>query len=72
VPQRGRETSTWSVVERFAGIGQLDSIHLSIAPVTLGTGAPLFPSYFDSTRLSLTKVHQTGQFIQAEYDVRPA
>ncbi|BBH17095.1 dihydrofolate reductase [Nocardioides baekrokdamisoli] len=53
----------------FAEIGRLDAIYLSIAPVTLGAGAPLLPARFDSTRLRLTAVHQTGQFIQAEYEV---
>lgn len=56
----------------FAAIGRLDAIALSIAPVTLGGGAPLFPASFDSSRLRLTDVHQTGQFIQVEYDVVPA
>lgn len=55
----------------FAAIGRLDAVHLSIAPVTLGAGAPLLPGRFDSTRLRLTRVHQTGQFVQAEYDVLP-
>lgn len=56
----------------FAAAGYLDAISLSIAPVTLGGGAPLFPASFDSSRLRLTDAHQTGQFIQAEYDVLPA
>jgi dihydrofolate reductase len=60
-----------ALAAQFADIGRLDSIHLSIAPVTLGAGAPLFPSYLDSSRLRLTKLHQTGQFIQAEYDMHP-
>jgi dihydrofolate reductase len=61
-----------ALAAQFADIGRLDSIRLSIAPVTLGAGAPLFPSYLDSSRLRLTNLHQAGQFIQAEYDVRPA
>lgn len=51
----------------FAEIGRLDEVHLSIAPVTLGAGAPLFPAPLDSTRLRLVETHQTGQFIQARY-----
>ncbi len=58
-----------ALAAQFAEIGRLDAIHLSIAPVTLGAGAPLFPTYFDASRLRLTSLHQTGQFIQAEYDV---
>lgn len=54
----------------FAEGGHLDAIQVSIAPVTLGAGAPLFPASFDSTRLRLTDVHQTGQFIQAAFEVR--
>ena len=60
-----------ALAAEFASIGRLDAIYLSIAPVTLGAGAPLFPATFDSSRLRLTDVHQTGQFIQAEYDVLP-
>jgi dihydrofolate reductase len=60
-----------ALAAQFAEIGRLDAIHLSIAPVTLGAGAPLFPASFDSSRLRLTGLHQTGQFIQAEYAVLP-
>ena len=56
-----------ALAAQFANAGRLDAIHLSIAPVTLGAGAPLFPAYFDSSRLRLTELHQTGQFIQAKY-----
>lgn len=55
----------------FAECGHLDAIQVSIAPVTLGSGAPLFPAAFDSTRLRLAHAHQTGQFIQAEFEVVP-
>lgn len=61
-----------ALAAEFAAAGHLDAIYLSIAPVTLGGGAPLFPAAFDSRRLRLTDAHQTGQFIQAEYDVLPA
>jgi dihydrofolate reductase len=58
-----------ALAAQFAEAGHLDAIHLSVAPVTLGSGASLFPTYFDSSRLQLTAVHQTGQFVRAEYDV---
>ncbi|WP_029145187.1 dihydrofolate reductase family protein [Microbacterium luticocti] len=58
-----------ALAAEFAKIGHLDEIRLSIAPVTLGSGAPLLPGGFDSTRLRLTSVHQTGQFIMATFDV---
>lgn len=60
-----------ALAAEFAAIGHLDEIQVSIAPVTLGGGAPLFPTYFDSARLRLTDVHQTGQFVQAVYEVLP-
>jgi dihydrofolate reductase len=59
------------VAAAFAESGNLDGIQVSIAPVTLGAGAPLFPASFDSSRLRLTDAHQTGQFIQAEFEVLP-
>lgn len=61
-----------ALAAQFAQIDRLDAIYLSIAPVTLGAGSPLFPRHFDASRLRLTDVHQTGQFIQAEYDVLTA
>jgi dihydrofolate reductase len=61
-----------ALAAQFADAGHLDALHLSIAPVTLGSGAPLFPAYFDASRLHLTTLHQTGQFIRAEYDVSHA
>ena len=60
-----------ALAAEFDRIGRLDAVHLSIAPVTLGAGAPLFPAYVDSSRLRLTDVHQVGQFVQAEYDLLP-
>jgi dihydrofolate reductase len=61
-----------ALAAQFAAVDRLDAIHLSIAPVTVGGGAPLFPAYFDSSRLCLTELRQTGQFVQAEYDVLSA
>ncbi len=61
-----------ALAAQFAAVDRLDAIHLSIAPVTVGSGAPLFPTYFDSSRLRLIELHQTGQFVQAEYDVLSA
>jgi len=61
-----------ALAAEFAQIGHLDALHLSIAPVTLGAGAPLLAGRLDSTRLRLTRLHQTGQFVQAEYDLLSA
>jgi len=55
---------------QFARAGHLDEIQVSVAPVMLGGGAPLFTGEFLSDRLELTDVHQTGQFAQLTYRVR--
>ncbi|UDY22969.1 dihydrofolate reductase family protein [Nocardioides sp. Kera G14] len=54
---------------QFADAGRLDELQLSIAPVTLGSGAPLFTGRLESDRLQLVKAHQVGQFLQATYRV---
>ena len=56
-----------SIAAQFAAVGRLDEIWLSVAPVFLGSGAPLFTSRLNSESLRLTTVHQTGQFVQLRY-----
>lgn len=56
---------------QFFEAGALDRVELSIAPVTLGAGAPLLPRRIDSTRLRLGAVTAQGQFISAAFDVLP-
>ena len=51
---------------QFAEAGLLDEICVSIAPVTLGAGRPLFPRPFD---LKLTELARNGDFACARYDV---
>jgi dihydrofolate reductase len=51
---------------QFAEAGLLDELVLSIAPVTLGAGRPLFPRRFD---LRLTDHARNGAFLCARYDV---
>jgi dihydrofolate reductase len=51
---------------QFAEAGLLDELVLSIAPVTLGAGRPLFPRPFD---LELTEVARNGAFLCARYAV---
>lgn len=46
--------------------GLLDEVLVSIAPVTLGAGAPLFPRPFD---LRLREVDRNRAFVVAHYDV---
>lgn len=50
----------------FALAGRLDRLLLSIAPVTLGAGRPLFPRPFD---LRLVDLARNGAFACATYDV---
>ena len=50
----------------FAEAGHLDQLMVSIAPVTLGAGAPLFPRRFE---LRLTEVDRNGSFVCAWFDV---
>ena len=51
---------------QFAEAGLLDELVLSIAPVTLGAGRPLFPRRWD---LRLTELARNGAFACARYDV---
>jgi dihydrofolate reductase len=66
------EKDVWLVgggelVGEFAEAGMLDEIWLSVAPVTLGSGAPLLPRRFESDRLELKEVGRAGQFVQLKY-----
>lgn len=54
----------------FADHGLLDEIVLGVAPVMLGTGAPLLPRRLTSSRLELTGVERSGQFAYLTYAVR--
>lgn len=51
---------------QFAQEGLLDELMLSIAPVTLGSGRPLFPRPFN---LALVEHARNGAFLCARYDV---
>lgn len=55
---------------QFAEAGALDEIMLTIAPVTLGKGAPLFPRRLESDRFELVEARPYGQFISATYRMR--
>jgi dihydrofolate reductase len=57
------------LVGQFADEGLLDEIQLSIAPVTLGAGAPLLPRRLLSSDLTLASVERQGQFVAAIYRV---
>ena len=59
------------LVGLFDDLGLLDRVMVSVAPVTLGAGAPLLPRDIRSDRLTLTSVKQAGQFAELAYDVAP-
>lgn len=54
---------------QFLEAGALDEIVLSVAPVTLGSGAPLFPHRVESDRLALVSATQVGHFARLVYRV---
>jgi dihydrofolate reductase len=60
------------LVGQFADQGLLDEIQLSIAPVTLGAGAPLLPRRLLASELTLVGVERHGQFVDATYRVGTA
>ena len=67
---RAARTCGWSAAAtspaQFAEHGLLDEIIVSIAPVTLGAGRPLFPRRFD---LELVEHLRNGDFLCARYAV---
>ncbi|MCZ4066376.1 dihydrofolate reductase family protein [Microbacterium sp. H37-C3] len=56
---------------QFLDAGALDQIAVSIAPVTLGGGAPLLPRRIESDRLALRSAERVGAFARLVYDVIP-
>ncbi|GAA0980146.1 dihydrofolate reductase family protein [Nocardiopsis tropica] len=54
------------IAGRFAELGLLDEVVVSIAPVTLGSGAPLLAGRVD---LRVVEVHRAGDFACARYEV---
>lgn len=59
------------LVAAFADAGLLDELHLTVAPVFLGAGAPLLPYRLASDRVSLRTIERTGQMVELVYDVTP-
>ena len=59
------------LVGQFADRGLLDQVTVTIAPVTLGAGAPLLPRDIRSDRLALRSVERRGPFAELTYDVAP-
>jgi len=54
------------VAAQFAGAGLLDEVVVSIAPVTVGGGAPLLPARVE---LVTREVARNGEFAVVRYDV---
>ena len=57
---------------QFSDAGLLDRVTVTIAPVTLGAGAPLLPRDIRSDRLALRSVERRGSFAELTYDVGSA
>ena len=57
------------LVGQFVDQGLLDEIQLSIAPVTLGSGAPLLPRRLLASDVELVNLERHGQFVSATYRV---
>jgi dihydrofolate reductase len=57
---------------QFLDAGALDELAISIAPVTLTGGAPLFPRRVESDRLRLESARAVGQFARLIYSVDAA
>ena len=68
------ESDVWIVgggelAAQFYDAGALDEIAISIAPVALTSGAPLFPRRVESDRLRLVEARQVGQFARLRFVV---
>ena len=58
------------LVGQFADGGLLDELLVGVAPVTLGSGAPLLPRRLGASQLELVDVARDGQFARLRYRVR--
>ncbi len=74
IAERADDGDVWvmgggDLVGQFDDAGALDEVQVSIAPVTLGAGAPLLPRRIGADRLHLTDVAHRGQFAHLTYRV---
>jgi dihydrofolate reductase len=73
--QAGADRNVWLVgggglVGQFADCRLLDEVHVSVAPVTLGGGAPLLPRRLTAADLELVEVARDSQFVRLHYRLR--
>ena len=55
---------------QFLDAGALDQLQITLTPVALTGGAPLFPREIRSDRLELRSAEKFGQFAHLTYDVK--
>jgi dihydrofolate reductase len=55
----------------FADADLLDELHLGVAPVALGGGAPLLPRRLLSSRVTLASAERVGDFAMLTYRLGP-
>ena len=58
------------LISQLLNQGLVDELRLTIAPVLLGSGIPLFTGLKEPVSLHLTKTVQYGQFIELDYTVK--
>jgi dihydrofolate reductase len=73
--QAAGEKNVWLVgggglVGQFADCSLLDAVLVGIAPVTLGSGAPLLPRRLTAADLELVDVARDKQFVRLSYRLR--
>lgn len=57
---------------QFLDAGALDRITMTVAPVFLAGGAPLFPRRLESNRLELVQLRQVGRFVELTFEIGDA
>lgn len=55
------------LVAQFLNAGLIDEFIISIAPIILGDGIPLYPTITKETKLKLIEQKTYGQFVQIKY-----
>ena len=54
---------------QYFDAGLIDELHLHVAPVFLGGGAPALPRFVAADRLRLREAREDGAFVSLRYDV---